>query len=112
MENFTKTKIVATIGPSSSSYEMLKKLAEAGMNVARINFSHGSHDDHKKVIDNIRKLNTETDARHRPVKPTCKGPKIRTGVVEKRTHPAQRRRHTDAHHARNRLQGPNPVHKV
>lgn len=81
MENFTKTKIVATIGPSSSSYDMLKKLAEAGMNVARINFSHGSHDDHKKVIDNIRKLNTETDARI-GLLADLQGPKIRTGVVE------------------------------
>lgn len=81
MENFTKTKIVATIGPSSSSYEMLKKLAEAGMNVARINFSHGTHDDHKKVIDNIRRLNRETGARVGMLA-DLQGPKIRTGVVE------------------------------
>ena len=81
MENFTKTKIVATIGPSSSSYEMLSRLAEAGMNVARINFSHGSHEDHKKVIDNIRRLNSETGARIGMLA-DLQGPKIRTGVVE------------------------------
>jgi len=81
MENFTKTKIVATIGPASSSYEMLKKMAEAGMNVARINFSHGSHADHKSVIENIRQLNKETGARI-GLLADLQGPKIRTGVVE------------------------------
>lgn len=81
MENFTKTKIVATIGPASSSYDTLKKMAEAGMNVARINFSHGSHDDHKQVIENIRKLNKDTDARI-GILADLQGPKIRTGVVE------------------------------
>lgn len=81
MENFTKTKIVATIGPASSSYETLKRMAEEGMNVARINFSHGTHDDHRSVIENVRKLNKETDARI-GILADLQGPKIRTGVVE------------------------------
>jgi pyruvate kinase len=52
-----KTKIICTLGPSSSSPAVLKKLALAGMNVARLNFSHGIHQSHKRCIDIIRKLN-------------------------------------------------------
>jgi len=81
MDNFTKTKIVATIGPASSSYEVLKQMSEEGMNVARINFSHGSHADHKLVIDSIRRLNKETGSRI-GLLADLQGPKIRTGVVE------------------------------
>jgi pyruvate kinase len=44
-----KTKIVCTIGPTSNTKEMIRKLAEAGMNVARLNMSHGDHASHKKV---------------------------------------------------------------
>lgn len=51
-----KTKIVCTIGPSSESEEMLEKLALAGMNVARLNFSHGTHEEHEKRIKSIRKV--------------------------------------------------------
>ena len=51
-----KTKIVCTIGPASESEEMLEKLMNAGMNVARLNFSHGSHEEHKARIDTIRKV--------------------------------------------------------
>ena len=49
-----KTKIVATIGPASESREVMEAMIEAGMNVARINFSHGDFDGHKQVIDNLR----------------------------------------------------------
>ena len=49
-----KTKIVCTIGPASESEE--KKLMNAGMNVARLNFSHGSHEEHKARIDSIRSI--------------------------------------------------------
>lgn len=49
-----KTKIVCTIGPASESVEMLEKLIEAGMNVARLNFSHGDHEEHGQRIRNIR----------------------------------------------------------
>ncbi|MDF2840698.1 MAG: pyk [Clostridia bacterium] len=51
-----KTKIVCTIGPASESEEMLIQLVNAGMNVARLNFSHGNHEEHKKRIDTIKKV--------------------------------------------------------
>ena len=49
-----KTKIVCTIGPASESPEVMKQMIEAGMNVARLNFSHGEFASHKKVIENLR----------------------------------------------------------
>ena len=51
-----RTKIVCTLGPSSNTFENIEKLYRAGMNVARINFSHGSHADHKKTIGFVRKV--------------------------------------------------------
>lgn len=49
-----KTKIVCTLGPASRSVEMLERLLKAGMNVARFNFSHGSHAYHQETLDNLR----------------------------------------------------------
>ena len=49
-----KTKIICTIGPATSSYEMLEKLAHAGMNVARLNMSHGDHQSHAEVIKRLQ----------------------------------------------------------
>ena len=54
-----KTKIVCTIGPSSSSREMIWKLAETGMNVARLNMSHGDHASHQKTIDLVKEYNAQ-----------------------------------------------------
>ena len=54
-----KTKIVCTIGPASESVEMLEKLALAGMNVARLNFSHGTHEEHRQRIKNIRAVSSK-----------------------------------------------------
>ncbi len=51
-----RTKIICTIGPASDSEEMLTKLINEGMNVARLNFSHGSHEEHKNRIDIIKKV--------------------------------------------------------
>jgi len=75
-----KTKIVCTIGPSSSSREMLKALMEAGMDVARLNFSHGTYEDHKKVFDAIRELALEINKPIAILQDLC-GPKIRTGNI-------------------------------
>ena len=73
-----KTKIVCTLGPASNSPEMIEKMIRAGMNVARLNFSHGTHEEHAEVIDRIRK------ARDRLGVPLAimldtKGPEIRLG---------------------------------
>lgn len=54
-----KTKIVCTIGPSTSSREMIWKLAETGMNVARLNMSHGDHASHQKTIDLVKEYNAQ-----------------------------------------------------
>lgn len=51
-----KTKIICTIGPASESKEVLTKMCEAGMNVARLNFSHGTHEEHQKKIDTIKEV--------------------------------------------------------
>lgn len=71
-----KTKIVCTIGPSSDSYEVLKALINEGMNVARLNFSHGTHPEHKKRIDTINKLRDDLDEPIAIMLDT-KGPEIR-----------------------------------
>ena len=80
-ENLRKTKIVCTIGPASESEEMLTKLINAGMGVARINFSHGGYEENATKIDTIKKVRK---ALNKPV-PLCldtKGPEIRTGKLE------------------------------
>jgi pyruvate kinase len=57
--SYNKTKIVATVGPASNNKEMLKALVKEGVDVFRLNFSHGSHVDHQKVIDAVREINKE-----------------------------------------------------
>ena len=54
-----KTKIICTIGPASENEEVLTKMCEAGMDVARLNFSHGTHEEHQKKIDLIKKIRKE-----------------------------------------------------
>ncbi|MDD6468102.1 MAG: pyruvate kinase [Erysipelotrichaceae bacterium] len=76
-----KTKIVCTIGPKSESEEMLKKLVHAGMNVARLNFSHGDHQEHEKRIETIRKINEELGTNVAILLDT-KGPEIRVGQMD------------------------------
>ena len=56
-----KTKIICTIGPASESEDMIRELCKAGMNVARLNFSHGSHEEHKARVEKIKKIRTELD---------------------------------------------------
>ena len=71
-----KTKIICTIGPASESEDKLKELMLAGMNVARFNFSHGSHDEHRRKFERIRKLRDELDIPVATMLDT-KGPEIR-----------------------------------
>ena len=79
-----RTKIVATIGPASDNEDVLRQMVRKGMNVARINFSHGDHETHGKVIDRIRKVAAEEKA---VIAIMCdiQGPKIRLGNREERT---------------------------
>ena len=77
-----KTKIIATIGPASESEEMIKKLALAGMNVARLNFSHGTHEQHAEKIARIKKVREELDLPIALMLDT-KGPEYRIGSFEK-----------------------------
>lgn len=73
-----RTKIVCTIGPSSSALNTIKKMTEAGMNVARLNFSHGTYADHKKLLTNIRAVEKSSGAAI-AVLQDLQGPKIRLG---------------------------------
>jgi len=75
------TKIICTIGPASSSPEILRQLILAGMNVARLNFSHGSHEEHKGRIDLIKQLRQELNVPVALLLDT-KGPEIRTGAFK------------------------------
>lgn len=81
MNSINKTKIVATIGPVSSSYDMLKQLVMAGVDVCRLNLSHGDYAIHRQVIDNIRKVNKDLN-RHTAILVDLQGPKLRIGEVE------------------------------
>ena len=76
-----KTKIVCTIGPASESIEKLVQLIEAGMNVARLNFSHGNHEEHAARIRNIREA-TEKTGKQVAILLDTKGPEIRTNNME------------------------------
>uniref|UniRef100_A0A6N2JYQ5 Pyruvate kinase n=1 Tax=Salix viminalis TaxID=40686 RepID=A0A6N2JYQ5_SALVM len=76
-----KTKIVCTIGPSTSSREMIWKLAETGMNVARLNMSHGDHASHKKTIDLVKEYNAQSDDNVIAIMLDTKGPEVRSGDV-------------------------------
>ncbi|MEO6867623.1 MAG: pyruvate kinase [Gaiellales bacterium] len=74
------TKIVCTIGPATSDPEMLREMVRAGMNVVRLNFSHGAHEDHAKVVTAIRALAKEM-SRPMAIIADLQGPKIRIGEV-------------------------------
>lgn len=75
------TKIVATVGPACDNFEMLVKLAESGVNVFRLNFSHGTHESHGKVIKLIKRLNKKMSEGCAILLDT-KGPEIRTGDLK------------------------------
>ncbi|WP_395627647.1 pyruvate kinase, partial [Daejeonella sp.] len=76
-----RTKIVATLGPASSSKEVLLNMIKAGVDVCRLNFSHGSQEDHQKVIDVIREIN-EKYKTNVGILADLQGPKIRIGMVK------------------------------
>lgn len=75
------TKIVATVGPACNSYEKLLELVKAGVDVFRLNFSHGTHADHQKVIEFIQDIN-EKYKTHVGILADLQGPKLRVGKIE------------------------------
>lgn len=81
MNQVKKTKIIATVGPASNSKEKLWELVKAGANIFRLNFSHGSHEQHLQVIKYIRELSQEHNC-NISILQDLQGPKIRTDEVE------------------------------
>lgn len=79
--SYNKTKIVATVGPASNNKEMLRALAKEGVDVFRLNFSHGKHEDHLKVINFVREINQEMGT-HIALLQDLQGPKIRVNDVQ------------------------------
>jgi len=82
--SYNKTKIVATVGPASNSKEMLRALAKEGVDVFRLNFSHGTHADHQKVVHFVREINVELGT-HIALLQDLQGPKIRVNEVKEGT---------------------------
>ncbi|SHL70238.1 pyruvate kinase [Chitinophaga jiangningensis] len=76
-----KTKIVATVGPASDTYDKLLELVKAGVNVFRLNFSHGSHEDKLRIIEYIRQIN-KTEPYNVAILADLQGPKLRVGEIE------------------------------
>jgi pyruvate kinase len=76
----SKTKIVATIGPASEKEDILEKLITHGMDAARLNFSHGSHEEQGGRIKKIRKISKKLN-KHIAIIADIQGPKIRIGIL-------------------------------
>lgn len=76
-----KTKIVATVGPACDTYDKLLELVKAGVNVFRLNFSHGSHEDKLNIIEHIRNIN-DTEPYNISILADLQGPKLRVGEIE------------------------------
>jgi len=76
-----RTKILATLGPASSSEEMIRRLLTSGVDAFRLNFSHGKHDEHRKLVATIRSVATEL-GRYVPIVGDIQGPKLRIGDVD------------------------------
>src|ERR1700716_2061721 len=78
---FHRTKIVATVGPACDTYEKLLELVQAGVNVFRLNFSHGTHEDKARIIEHIRKINS-SEPYNIAILGDLQGPKLRVGEIE------------------------------
>src|SRR5690606_6812265 len=83
--DFRHTKIVCTLGPASSSEETLREMAAAGMNIARLNMSHGNHESHGAMIQTLKKINGDLNHPIAILLDT-QGPEIRTGEREDPLH--------------------------
>ena len=78
-----RTKVVCTLGPASESQEVIEEMAKAGMNVARLNFSHGSYENHKLLIKNVRAVSAKL-GKPIAILQDLQGPKIRVGKMPKK----------------------------
>ncbi|HRH51598.1 MAG TPA: pyruvate kinase [Panacibacter sp.] len=78
---YHRTKIVATVGPACDTYEKLLELVKAGVNVFRLNFSHGTHEDKAKIIEYIREINVK-EPYNIAILADLQGPKLRVGEIE------------------------------
>jgi len=78
-KNYRRTSIICTIGPRTNSSDAINKLRTAGLNVVRMNFSHGSYEYHQSVIDNAREAERTQKGRQIAIALDTKGPEIRTG---------------------------------
>src|SRR5690348_10747540 len=78
--NFNRTKVIATLGPATSSEEVLTKIIEAGVDICRLNFSHGKHEDLVPVIKIIRDINEKYNM-HVCLLADLQGPKLRIGEM-------------------------------
>ncbi len=76
-----QTKIICTLGPASDSYDTILKMANAGMNIVRLNFSHGTHEEHQARIDMVRKVEKENGV-NLGIMLDTKGPEIRLGTFK------------------------------
>jgi pyruvate kinase len=79
-KNYRRSSIICTIGPKTNSVEAINKLRKCGLNVVRMNFSHGSHEYHQSVIDNARQAEKVQPGRQLAIALDTKGPEIRTGL--------------------------------
>ena len=82
-ERKKKTRIVCTIGPASEDKKVLTKLVQAGMNVMRLNFSHGDFEEHGGRIKTLREINKELN-KNVAILLDTKGPEIRTGLADRK----------------------------
>ncbi|GMF23592.1 unnamed protein product [[Candida] boidinii] len=80
-KNFRRSSIIGTIGPKTNNVDVLVKLRKAGLNIVRMNFSHGSYEYHQSVIDNARKSEEIYPGRPLAIALDTKGPEIRTGTT-------------------------------
>ena len=78
---FHRTKIIATVGPACDTYDKLLELVKAGVNVFRLNFSHGTHEDKAKIIEFIRLINVK-EPYNIAILADLQGPKLRVGDLE------------------------------
>src|SRR5258707_8631251 len=79
--SYHRTKIVATVGPGCDTYDKLLEVVKAGVNVFRLNFSHGTHEDKAKIIGHIRKINID-EPYNISILADLQGPKLRVGDIK------------------------------